>query len=507
MRASAGLISLILIGTAIVAASVHFMVYLHYAVAAVRYPFELFDAEGIVWQQAMLIPGTRMYGDIDRFPFIVFHYPPLYHLLVRGLSAIGVYPLIAGRSISLIASIVTAALAASFAFSATSTAVGRCARLAGAATTGLIFFCFAPVVACSPLMRVDMLAIALSFLGVWFATLAGSRPRFLYVAITLFVLAAFTKQTSIAAPIATMAVMALVNLKLTLRALCFGLLLGSLALLILSQATDGGFLRHIIFYNINRFSVSAGIHYAFDSLSAQLGFVALAIVSVPISWKRLALERSWQNPSSIRHDLAFNSAVQLLAIMTLYLAITTCMLVMIGKSGAGLNYFVEWMAVLSVLIGVVVAGIVSVQLSQRKRDAGRPTIVLILALPLLLLMQVLRSPTSWDFNLASPIQSQQLEQLLDRIRHADRPVLSDDMVLLMKAGKEVPWEPAIFIELASTGRWDERRITDLIASHYFGFVISHGNDDHFGKSVGASIQNAYPLTKSFGDYLVHLPPE
>ena len=38
------------------------------------YPFGDYG-EGIVWQQALLIPGPRMYGQIDHLPFLVFHYP------------------------------------------------------------------------------------------------------------------------------------------------------------------------------------------------------------------------------------------------------------------------------------------------------------------------------------------------------------------------------------------------------------------------------------------------
>jgi hypothetical protein len=47
--------------------------------AVLAYPFGDYG-EGIVWQQALLIPGPRMYGPIDHLPFIVFHYPPVYHL-------------------------------------------------------------------------------------------------------------------------------------------------------------------------------------------------------------------------------------------------------------------------------------------------------------------------------------------------------------------------------------------------------------------------------------------
>ena len=69
-------------------------------VAAIRYPFELGYGEGIVWQQAALIPGPRMYSSSQELPFIVFHYPPLYHLLARAALSIQPDFLAAGRLVS-----------------------------------------------------------------------------------------------------------------------------------------------------------------------------------------------------------------------------------------------------------------------------------------------------------------------------------------------------------------------------------------------------------------------
>jgi hypothetical protein len=503
--APARFLSLALIAITIVALAVHFVVYLRYAVSAARYPFELFNAEGIVWQQAMLIPGGRMYGDINRYPFIVFHYPPVYHLVVRAVAALGIDPLIAGRSVSLVASLVTGALAAALAFRVTRNEAGRLASLAGAATAGLTFFCFYPVVTCSPLMRVDMLAIALSFLGVWCATGTENRPWQLYVAMVLFVLAAFTKQTCIIAPLATMAVVALVNPKRALKVSCFGLLLGSVALLIMTWATNGGFLRHIVLYNVNRYSLRL-VALALQEQLPHVGFVMLAIISVFTGWKQFAFERAWTNLASFRRDLSSSDAVQLMAVLTLYLAISTCMLVTLGKSGAGMNYFVEWMGILSVLIGTLVAAVVKQQMVKTEHRSARLGIAFSLLLPMVLLIQVLRLPASSDFNLSNLIQIQQLDDLVVRIRAAAKPVLSDDMVLLMKAGKEVPLEPAIFTELASTGRWDERQIISLIEAHYFAFVITH-EDNSFTSGVSHAVETAYPRIEEHAERTVHLPSE
>ena len=67
----------------------HAAIYLKNAFDAVRYPFGLDYGEGLVWQQALLIPGPRMYGAITDASFIVFHYPPVYHLAVRAAVLLG----------------------------------------------------------------------------------------------------------------------------------------------------------------------------------------------------------------------------------------------------------------------------------------------------------------------------------------------------------------------------------------------------------------------------------
>jgi hypothetical protein len=42
--------------------------------ASIRYPFQWDYGEGIVWQQAALIPGPLMYSNSQSLPFIVFQF-------------------------------------------------------------------------------------------------------------------------------------------------------------------------------------------------------------------------------------------------------------------------------------------------------------------------------------------------------------------------------------------------------------------------------------------------
>jgi hypothetical protein len=512
-RQLAGRCVFVLYACVILLLAVHLVRYLRYAVAAIRYPFELDYGEGIVWQQALLIPGERMYGDITRFPFIVFHYPPLYHLAVRALAAPGIDWLIAGRSISVACTAAIGALAAALSYDAVQQRVGRGAAAAGAAVSGLTVFCYGPVVYWSPLMRVDMMAIALSFLGVWLAGRAGGRPWLLRLAVLSFVLAIYTKQNSIAAPLAVLAVSLRADWRRAVNAFGPGLAVGLAALLALSWATHGGFLRHLLLYNLNRFNLGAVLAWVPEESPHGL-FLVLAIGGLAAGWQLALRHRGTQPAVAFRLRLDSDVTTRLMAILTLYLLLSTGMLASLGKSGATLNYLVEWMCIWSVLIGVLVASVIA-PVAAVGRLAGSPAggkraaaALLVLAT---LFIQVMVMPTSVDRGTDDPGRVQRLEALVARIREARRPVLSDDMVLLMKAGKEVPWEPAIFAELASTGRWDERLITGVIAARAFAFIITSvpppapARDERFNPAVGAAIENAYPRIEEVAGHQIHLP--
>ena len=477
--------------------AIHFAVYLRYAFSEVFYPFEIFDAEGIIWQQAMLIPGPRMYGDIDRYPFLVFHYPPLYHSIVHGLAALGVDPLIAGRGLSVCASLAAGVAIGTIVFRFGRDTMAR-PRIYGALTAGLVFFCFYPVVAVSPLMRVDMLALALSVIGMRCALESTDAERSLRVAMIFFVLAAFTKQTSILAPLSVLIVVASVDPRRALRLLGFGLVLGGVPLACLVWATGGGVLRHLVLYNLNRFEFRLMVG-ALREQAVQAVFVFLAFAAVFVLWRRVCAAPEWTGPAAWRDRLRTNRTAPSLSILTIWLVLTTGSLLSLGKSGGGLNYFVEWMAVLSVTIGLLVAAILDRQTGDPFSNVSRVAILVSLC------SQIMLMPASFDYGRANAEDARTLNSLVDLIRDAPKPVLSDDMVLSMKAGKGVPMEPAIFLELTIAGLWDEHRILAMIENRDFSFVIARSYR-LFTPSVAQAIEAAYPRTERRAGHILHFPP-
>ena len=81
------------------------------------------------------------------------------------------------------------------------------------------------------------------------------------------------------------------------------------------------------------------------------------------------------------------------------------------------------------------------------------------------------------------------------------------MILLLRGDKPVPWEPAIFAELARMGEWDQNLIINMIRANRFAFVITMPRDlpnykGRFNPAVDAAIQGAYPDAEQIGGYLV-----
>ena len=103
--------------------------------------------------------------------------------------------------------------------------------------------------------------------------------------------------------------------------------------------------------------------------------------------------------------------------------------------------------------------------------------------------------------------------MLQRVREASKPVIADDMVVVLQSGKEVVWEPAIFSELAAFNQWDEGPFIQMVQSNDFAFFITEGQkgdrvfDSRYSASVLEAIEGAYPRTEHLAGYIIHFPPK
>jgi hypothetical protein len=499
-----GWIGPVLLGVLLALLSVHAAGVFFDFMASIRYPFEWNYGEGIVWQQAVLIPGPRMYSNSQDLPFIVFHYPPLYHLLARAALSIQPDFLSAGR---LVSSLSTGLIAISVAGLVWISA--RCpgrpiarAVFAIALAAGLLVLCLHAVRNWGMLMRVDMAAIALGMMGLVVGAWANGRFGGTVIALLLCVASLFTKQTQLPVGAAVLLVALLRNPCGALCAAALAGIFGLGALGLMQGLTEGGFLHNIVGYNINSLSPRHAYWVFWPERSSFL-FMALMLTAGGATLLGLFHQRPTDprlpaiGQLLLRFRLA-DRAMTARAMLLVYFALASLMLFTALKSGADFNYLLDWLCVGCVLIGVLLSDLVG--------TGWRFSLV-----TALLILGVLNLPFR---EIPDRIPQQQLDPqaaLVDRIAAAEKPVASEDMTLLMRAGKPVIFEPVIATELASLGRWDQGPLVNMIRSGGFAFMITTentpGGSPRRTPAVDAAMREGCPRVERFGSGLwLHLPP-
>ena len=481
----------VLLGLLAIALSLYWVKFAYQAYLAACFPGEIDYGEGVVWQQAKLIPSPRMYGDLQTYPFLVFHYPPVYHLIVHGFALLGVPWLMAGRLVSIASTVALAMIAAVIVYEACSeNKISEKGRRASALIAGLLLITLWPIQEWSDVMRVDLLAVALEFLGMYLGLCSLRRPRLIYVAALVFVLAAYTKQTMLAGALATAMVLLMRNPAHTLRALIFAVVLGGAVFLLLTVFTHGGFIQHVVTYNLNPFSLQKLYRnfMDFQLLRTYQIYMFLALGAAGV----LGLRFLSKNPrvAPVGHVVIF-----------LYFLLTTASLVSLGKSGAASNYLIPWVGSWALLIGLIVAE--ALEWADR---GGRPLILIVLLSALV--VQAIRSPKLDQVgHLADPAYRRDYMQAISLVSKTAKPVFSEDMVLLMQAGKNIPWEPAIITELTRTGVFDEHKVIGMIDEHDFAYIVLDQNsvEYRFSPAVKAAILKEYRLERVLARMSVLVP--
>jgi hypothetical protein len=509
-------------GAALLFLLVCFGCYLVRAYWSIVFPFGLDYVDGEVWRQAKLIPGRSMYGDIDHYPWVAFEYPPLYYLVANFVGHFTPNFLVAGRLVSCGATLISVVLIAWLtwqgarterthyvpAFVVPAFVVPAIAAMAAS----LMAFTLVPVTIFSVFVRVDMLGAMFSLTGLALAVAALRRPGLLYAAVFACVAAVFTKQTFIAAPLAIVLVWGQRDPWHTLRASAAGLITGLAAVAWLSWQTDGGFLRHIFLYNINHWTLRNFLALSFYVAQHCAIALVLTAVAVALQWRALVTRSHLTGARDLIRRLRDDHVLALTTLLTVYLVFAFALTVLAGKNGATANYYVEPLYACCIWIGLLAPvqfrGLARLAPDQRWRRG-----VLAITLPALLVFSAWTLPADFAGRIAFLYGPTMREDaaLLGAIRGIDKPVLSDDLAMVMIAGKDAPIEPFVFAELARAGVWDENQLVDMLRRHAFGAVITYrdpGNrtfDMRFLPRTTAAILANYPRVISYGDSRLRLP--
>jgi len=353
----------------------------------------------------------------------------------------------------------------------------------------------------APLMRMDMLGLWFVFAGLAVFVLA-TNTRSQYVAMLLFLAALYTRQTLIAGALSCLLVGAILNPRQATKLIIFTFVLGATILTALTVATHGQVLKHLFVYNLNRYAIRWAIGPMSMNVESTVPLLSMAIAAASGPFrdvldssfhKRLALLRLRISSS------AYNFA---LFTFTVHFIMAGLTVIGVGKSGADINYFLEWNLSACVLAGLLLGGLLRRWQSNRVHSA----FVLAYLLPWLMLLQQslagarLLAHRSTDQKIMEQYArgSQALENIL---RDHPDPVMSEDMTLLYKAGKPVPFEPAIVAELAERGVLDETPLVNLVRNQRFSvMVISDPHSLRYWTAMGRAILENYQPVGTYSSY-------
>lgn len=475
--------------------------FFYWVAIRITYPYELEYGEGIVlWQAQHVSHFATAYAPITHYPFIVFHYTPLYQLVSLVVSKLTGNLLLAGR---LVSSFSALGICLTLAWVVYRTTPVRASRLAavGGAIVAMAFPCGLSMMRWAPFMRVDMLGLWLSFSGLAMFVLARTTAQ-RFFAFVLFVAAIYTKQSLVAGAVACLLVAGVMNLRQAIKLGAFTAALGGALLAALAFSTHGEVIKHLFAYNVNRFSILAVAHNLETDLQSTMLLIALAAAAAFGPIRDAARAFSQRNAAMLGTGLSASPYRLALFTFTVHFILAALVSLTSGKSGSSINYYLELNLSACALASLFVARLLW---NWRKKRVS-PAIALAYLLPFLILGQQFLAAShllrdSYMDRRAMAQKAQNSDALVRILRNSPEPVMSEDMTLLYKAGKQVPFEPAIVTELAATHAWDETPLVNMIRDRAFSvMVIRNDPDILYSPAVLRSIVENYRPAGTYAEF-------
>jgi len=459
-----------------------------------------------MWQVMNLFDRHRSYAALGVGREVVWNYPPVYLICVRLFALVSPSLLWTGRLLSWLSALGIAALLCGIIYISLPRRFGYAVRIAAAAT-GLLYLCADPVLHWVPLMRVDVLGVLLTYLGLFFfISSRGATSWKVYLAFFCFFLAVWTKQNFLSAPFVCLLVALFLTPRRALRLCAIYGVAGVLVFWLGMKWTSGGLALNTITYNFHAFSLHRAIAGISENIvEVRIFFVlfgALVVTTLLRASEGRAKFGRAKWVARLRHNPFFFSLI----VLTLHFAAAFVISFGYGKNGSNMNYFLEWTAALVVLSGLAVG-----LLFRELQRAPRPTLGLIAAslfvlfLPFQLLGRTKKTmhPLA-QFEIEKDQERQAYERMIPLIKNAQGQVLSDDMVLLIFAGKDVVYEPATMQFLAEKGGWSPVGFERRIASREFPFIITTSTQFWY-PGVTDAIDDAYEQDLVIGKYRLYKP--
>lgn len=451
-----------------------------HALLSIFFPYPLDYGEAPLVDQAMrLAAGQNIYRtEIASPPYTITNYPPVYPLALAPFAHSDI-AFLAGRAISVLSAIATAIFLALIIYHASQ---DRLAALASGATFLAIPF----VVHWSGLLRVDMLALALSTAALYLLVRSSGSRWGIAGAGLLLIAAIYTRQSyALAAPLAAVAWLWSQQRR---RAVELALLVGGLALILfilLNILTGGGFFFNIITANVNEFMMSQ-LSWNLNNLTATTP-ILLILGALLLFFGR--------------------GRMSLWPLLALYLIGATISALTIGKIGSNVNYFLELSAALSLAAGAFLAW------SQIHpwRLVG---LLILLTLQTGLLMQATLAQ-AFDERLSFRRSDEiALGNLATIVAETDGPILADEfMGLITMQQRPLYMQPFEVTQLARAQQWDQATLLLDIEQQTFPLILIYRlpayplHEERWTSEMLAAIEKNYRPARIEASTVIYRPQE
>lgn len=438
--------------------------------------FQMDNEEGALLYQAMEIRrGVTIYHKLDRPPYIVGTYTPLYMTAVAALDRLERPSFATGRLVVWVAAVGAAALLIAM------TAIVTQNPVLGL-LNGILFMATYEVYRWIAYFRVDFPALFLTLAGLAVVVIARPRKGTLPIAAALMVAAVYTKQSMIAAPAA--AFLALLFWRWR-QALAFGgymLICGVIPAAILQWRTGGQFLQHIITYNMNTFSARDLRIWVSHAWNVHRWLVLSGAVALPWIW--------WQYGRSLwRRDQATPTEAdqpraplhRFWQPLVWYAVLAQWNIIGAAKVGSAENYLLEplaaWMLLICIAAGAGINGLFAgTRPVAAARYLVRAGVALAVLVGIILQARFLTLPFAQK-GLFSPFANpgradfQAADAVAERVQEAKNP-LAELAIYHLQAGQPPVIQPFIMSELARQGRWDQTPFVEDLKAAHFDVVVA-----------------------------------
>ncbi|HVS88088.1 MAG TPA: hypothetical protein VHF01_07680 [Candidatus Acidoferrum sp.] len=390
------------------------------------------------YRAAMVASGIRLYGSPPN-SFTGGAYPPLSFHLIAWLGTTSTFPAV-GRGVSLISLILTGVF------------VSLIVRRGGASRQTAVFSFLLYEIGIA-ILRADrigmndpqLLAEALSAAGLYFYVRNPDSNRLLCVSALLFCLSGFTKQTSIAFPLA-IAIGLLVRSRKRFATFAGAMLLSAGLLTAMTLLVDGRY------FPLHLMSGRAYSYWLGWSNFHHYVLTFQSLIVIGTAWSMWAFRSRTVLASAfvLSHFLAF-----LLA----------------GGFGVDLNIFFNALAAAVVVCGIALSeitfGLAEVQPAAVNSSAALMFALLFISIMIFVPGQLRRDHQEIRFLRAHETEFQ---SAVEFVKTRPGPALCESLLLCYDAGKPFEYEPFTVRDQVKTGRLQEEKVLQLLRTSHFQTV-------------------------------------